>query len=145
MTTAAIERLRPEREAPYGRYVLASLGLMAIATANGVTRERTYGRAMNEDVAHWISLVPMVGFFALYVNGLARRWPLPSRQSAVVVGGAWAAIAAGFELGVGHYVDGRSWSDLLRKYNLAAGGSGAIVLAVTAALPSVVRAWRRRR
>ena len=147
MTTAVLEqhRLRRRERAPYGRYLLASVGLMAVATANGVTRETTYGKALDEDVAHWISLVPMVGLFAVYVNFLERRWPLPSWPSAVVVGGAWAAIAAGFELGVGHYVDGKSWSDLVREYNLAAGRSGAIVLAVTAALPSVVRAWRRRR
>jgi hypothetical protein len=130
--------------APYGRYLAASVGLMAIATANGVMRELTYGKAVGERVAHWASLGPMVGLFAVYVNLLERRWPLSSWRSAATIGSAWAGIAAGFELGVGHYVDRKNWSELLREYNLAAGRSGGLVLVTTAAMPALVRVWRRR-
>jgi hypothetical protein len=146
MTTAALEHLRPRRRegTPYGRYLVASVGLMAIATVNGITREGTYGKAIDEDVAHWLSLAPMVGLFAVYVNVLERRWPLPSWRSAAAIGAAWVGIAAGFELGVGHYVDEKSWSELLREYNLAAGRSGGVVLLVTAAMPALVRLWRGR-
>jgi hypothetical protein len=135
---------RPGERAPFGRYVAASVGLMAVATANGVTRELTYGKVIGNQAAHWVSLIPMLALFGAYVNLLERRLPLPSWRSAAVIGGAWAAIAAGFELGVGHYVDGKRWSDLLREYNLAAGRSSGLVLVATAALPTLVRAWRRR-
>lgn len=150
MSTTVFERAvpvgqcAPARE-PFGRYVAASVGLMAIATANGVARELTYGKAVNEDVAHWISLVPMVGLFAVYVNALERRWPLARWRGAFVIGAAWAGIAAGFELGVGHYVDGKSWSELLREYNLAAGRPGGLVLVTAAGLPALVRLWRGRK
>lgn len=38
-----------------------------------------------------------------------------------------------FELGVGHYVDGKRWSELLREYNLLEGRSGGLVLVWTVA------------
>jgi len=129
----------------YGRYAAASVGLMAIATANGVARELTYAHAVGDRGAHLISLAPMAAMFAVYVNALERRWPLPSRRAALEVGAMWAAIAAGFELGVGRYVDGKSWSELVGEYDVSAGRPGGIVLAFTAALPSLVRVARRRR
>ena len=136
--------VRRPSTAPYGRYLAASVGLMAIATANGVARELTYGKAMGEDAAHVLSLVPMVALFAAYVDALERRWPLPTWRAATAVGAVWAGIAAGFELGLGHYVNGASWSELVHEYNLAAGRSGGLVLLFTAAAPSVVRYARRR-
>jgi cellobiose-specific phosphotransferase system component IIC len=126
----------------YGRYAAASVGLMAIATANGVARELTYAHAVGERAAHLISLAPMTAMFAVYVTAVERRWHLPGRRDAVGIGVMWAAIAAGFELGVGHYADGRSWSELLREYDLSAGRPGGLVLAFTVALPSLVRARR---
>src|SRR5688572_16294571 len=110
---------RPPNEpaAPYGRYALASLGLMVIATANGVTRKLTYAKHLNDETAHRLSLVPMILLFGLYVDQLERRWPLPTWRSAISVGTMWAAIAVGFELAIGHYVDGKSWSELLSEYN----------------------------
>lgn len=147
-TLTELEWLRPSRRGErgvFGRYVAASAGLMAIATANGVTRELTYGKAVDEKTAHWVSLVPMVALFGAYVNLLERRWPLPSWRSAAQIGAAWAGIAAGFELGVGHYVDKKSWTELLREYDLAAGRSGSLVLIATAAMPALVRLSRTRR
>jgi hypothetical protein len=131
--------------APYGRYGLAAVGLMAIATANGVARELTYARYLDDDTAHRLSLIPMAVLFGVYVDQLERRWPLPTWRSALSIGAMWAAIAVGFELGVGHYVDGKSWSELLGEYNLAEGRSGGLVVAWTIAVPSVVRLLARRR
>jgi hypothetical protein len=147
MTEAAVIRGRPRREAtiPYGSYAVASLGLMAIATANGIVRELTYAKYLNEETAHRLSLVPMVLLFGLYVDQLERRWPLPTWRGAVGVGAMWATIAVGFELGVGHYVDGKSWSELLREYNLLEGRSGGLVVAWTVAVPYVIRSLKRYR
>lgn len=144
--SVSVQELRLLRPAtPYGRYALASLGLMAIATANGVTRELTYADYLGEETAHRLSLVPMVVLFGLYVDVLERRWPLPTWRGALGVGAMWASIAAGFELGVGHYVDGKSWSELLGEYNLAEGRNGGLVLAWTIAVPSVVKLVRKLR
>jgi hypothetical protein len=130
---------------PYARYLAASVGLMAIATANGIARELTYANAMGEDAAHWLSLLPMVALFGLYIWWLQGRWPLPTWQGAVAIGLSWAAIAAGFELGIGHWVDGKSWSELLGAYNVLAGGAGGVVLLVAAVGPVAVRRLRRVR
>jgi hypothetical protein len=129
---------------PYGRYAVGSLGLMAIATANGVLRELTYAKHAGDETAHRLSLIPMALLFGLYVDQLERRWPLPTRSGALGVGAMWAASAVGFELGVGHYVDGKSWSELLREYNLLEGRSGGLVVVWTVAVPSVVRFLRPR-
>jgi hypothetical protein len=147
MTDATLARARAGRRpaTPYGRYALASVGLMAIATANGATRELTYAKYLNDETAHRLSLIPMVVLFGVYVDQLERRWPLPTSSGALGVGAMWAAIAVGFELGVGRYVDGKSWSELLREYNLIEGRSGGLVLAWTIAVPSVVRSLTRRR
>lgn len=118
---------------------------MAIATSNGIVRERTYGKQMSDDAAHQLSFLPMLALFTVYVNALERRWPLRTWRGAIGIGMSWAAIAAGFELGIGHYVDGKSWSELLHDYNLAAGRVGGLVLVAAAALPSAVRVIRRRR
>jgi hypothetical protein len=147
VSTATLDRPRTWRETaatPYGRYALASLGLMAIATANGVTRELVYADALGEEAAHRVSLVPMAFLFGAYVYVLERRWPLPTWRGAVAIGLLWAAIAVGFELGVGRYADGRSWTELLREYDLTAGRSGGLVLVWTVAVPSAVRLVRRR-
>jgi hypothetical protein len=145
MTDIALLRPRTTPAAPYGRYAVASLGLMAIATANGVLRELTYGQRLDEQAAHLLSLVPMAALLGLYADRLERRWPLPTWRAAVGVGAMWTAIAVGFELGVGHYVDGKSWSELLAEYNLLRGRSGGLVLVWTAAVPSVVKWLRGRR
>jgi hypothetical protein len=146
VATTAFRRLGRTRraETPFGRYLGASVGLMAIASANGALRELTYGKRIGEDAAHRISFVPMVLLFALYVDALERRWPLPTLRGAVAIGAAWAAIAAAFELGLGHFVERRPWSELLHDYNLAAGRVGALVLAASAAMPALVRGRRRR-
>jgi hypothetical protein len=138
-------RSRNQPSAPYGRYALASVGLMAIATANGVVRELTYAKHLDDDTAHRLSLIPMAVLFGVYVDQLERRWPLPTWRSALSIGAMWAAIAVGFELGVGHYVDGKSWSELLGEYNVAEGRSGGLVVAWTIAVPSVVRLLARQR
>ena len=146
MKAAAPERLRscPGAETPFGRYVAASVGLMAIATANGVVRETTYGKQMSDDAAHRLSFVPMVVLFAVYVNALERRWPLPTWRGALGVGTAWAAIAAAFEFGIGRCVDRKPWSELLHDYNLAAGRVGGLVLVASAAMPALIRLRRAR-
>jgi hypothetical protein len=96
MTEAILPRAgAPARSATPGRYALASVGLMAIATANGVTRELTYAKHLNDATAHRLSLIPMVVLFGLYVDQLERRWPLPTWRGAVGAGAMWAAIAVG--------------------------------------------------
>jgi hypothetical protein len=97
-----------------------------------------------KDAAHQVSLLPMALLFGAYVYELERRWPLPTWRGGLAIGLVWAAIAVGFETGVGHYADGRSWAELLREYDLTAGRSGGLVLVWTAAVPSVVRFVRLR-
>jgi hypothetical protein len=102
----------------------------------------TYAKYLSDETAHRLSLVPMVVLFGLYVDQLERRWPLATWRRAIGIGAMWAAIAFSFELGVGHFVDDKSWSELLREYNLLEGRNGGLVLAWTVAVPSVVKFLR---
>ncbi len=144
MTALASALPGRRRETPFRRFMVASVGLMAVASANGAFRELTYGKAMRGEAAHRLSLVPMLALFTAYTDALERRWPLPTARGALAVGAGWAAIAAAFELGLGHFAQGRPWSELLREYDLRAGRTGSLVLLASAAVPPLVRLRQRR-
>jgi hypothetical protein len=127
----------------HARYLAASVGLMAIATVNGTLRERACGARLPERTAHAVSLVPMAAAFSAYTGALDRRWPLPSARSGLRVDALWAAVAFGFEAGLGRAVARSPWRELLGEYDPRRGRPGAAVLAVTFLVPSAVRSARR--
>lgn len=122
------------RATTLSRYAAASVGVMALASANGALRDLTYGRLLPERAAHLLSLLPALAAFATYSGHLERRRPLPSGRAAVEVGLLWAAIGLAFEVGLGR-ARGMSWRELGRHYDPAAGGTGLLVLAGAAASP----------
>lgn len=109
-------------------WLLAWLGGPAIGVANGVTRELVYADRVGELTAHQISTAVALALFAGYFWLLAGRWPLPSARVALAVGATWLVLTVGFEFGFGHYVDGKSWSELLADYDLTAGHVWPLVL-----------------
>ena len=50
------------------------------------------------------------------------------RRASAVIGLVWLGMTVAFEFFFGHYVAKRSWSDLLRDYNLFAGCVWLVVL-----------------
>jgi cytochrome bd-type quinol oxidase subunit 2 len=112
----------------------------SVSTLVGAEAERTFRAALRDAGA---SFADDRALRALHL-WLQGRWPLPTWRGALAIGLAWGTIAVGFELGVGHRVDGKSWSELLRAYDVLAGNSGGAVILVTVAAPLAVRAARRR-
>jgi hypothetical protein len=104
-----------------------------------------YKERVGELTADQISTGTLIALLALYFWALDRRWPIPTIRGAFTIGAAWVALTVLFEFGFGHYVDGKSWSDLLENYNLASGQIWILVLAWIAAGPALVRALRARR
>jgi hypothetical protein len=58
------------------RWLLAWIGGAAIGVANGVSREATYGRRLEDETSSRISLLTAIAAFAAYFRLLQRRWPL---------------------------------------------------------------------
>jgi hypothetical protein len=52
-------------------------------------------------------------------------------------------LTVAFEFGFGHWVDGKTWAELLENYDLTSGHLFALVLLWVGAGPALVRALRR--
>mgnify|MGYP001236187994 CR=1 FL=1 len=134
--------MRDAFEAPVGKHLLAWLGMPLLAIANGVIRDTTYGRRIGEDAAHGLSTLPLLALIAGYTWLVARRWPLRTRAQALTVGAAGALFAVTFDLVFGR-IEGKTWSELFRDYNVFAGRLWPLVPALLLIAPELHR--RRQR
>ena len=132
-------RLRRRRSGARQPWVSAWLGGAAIGIANGIVREATYAKKLNEGTAHQVSALTAIGAFAAYFTFLQRHWPIGSRREAIEIGGAWLSLTIAFEFGFGRLVAKQSWQELLADYDLRAGRTWPLVLAWIAAGPEVLR------
>lgn len=105
------------------------------------SRSRLQGR-VGDLAAHQISTASLIALLAAFFRILERRWPIPSRRSAFLIGGTWLALTVLFEFGFGHYVDGKSWSKLLENYDLTDGHIWILTLIWIAVGPAGVREFR---
>jgi hypothetical protein len=131
------------RDRTLRRWLIAWLGAPALAIVNGAARELVYKEQVGESTANQISVAPLIALLTLYFWFLQRRWPLATTRDAVAVGAAWAAMSVLFEFGFGHYVEGDSWSDLARTYDVTAGNLWILIPLWMAAGPVTVRAFCR--
>jgi hypothetical protein len=135
---AAAPRFRRDRT--LRRWLIAWVGAPVLAIVNGAARELTYKDQVGESTADQISVAPLIALLALYFWVLQRRWPLATTRDAVSIGVAWAALSVLFEFGFGHYVEGDSWTDLLRTYDVTEGNLWILIPLWIAAGPATVRA-----
>lgn len=110
------------------RYALAWIPMMLIGILNGVLREMTYGKYLDELHAHQVSTVTGVLLLGSYIWVITRLWHLESMTQAVVIGLIWLGLTVIFEFSFGHFVAGYSWKELLRDYNVFAGRVWLLVL-----------------
>lgn len=125
--------------AAYRRYALAWLAGPLIGIANGATRELTYGRVTGGLRAHQISSAAGVALFGAYFAWLARRWPIPNARTAFSIGAMWVALTVAFEFGFGRRAGGKSWSALLRDYDIRRGRVWGLVVVWIGIAPAVMR------
>lgn len=92
-----------------------------IGVGNGVLREATLVRVLDEDDANRLSALTAVAAFTVYFEQLQRRWPLGSGREAVEVGAAWLALTVAFEFGFGRLVAKKSWRELSAEYDVRRG------------------------
>ncbi len=132
-------RLAGDRSAR--RWLAAWIGGSVLGIVNGAIRELRYKDRVGAKAADQISAASLIVLLALYFVALQRRWPLGTRRVALEVGAAWAVLTVLFEFGFGHYVDRKSWSELVENYDLADGKLWVVVLAWIAFGPAAARAY----
>jgi hypothetical protein len=135
--------LRTDRT--WRRWTLAWVGGSLLGIANGVVREVVYRNRVGESTANQISAATLVMLLTVYFWLLHRRWPIAGRRDAVQIGATWIGLTVLFEFGFGHYVDRKSWSELLENYDLAKGRLWILVLVWVGTGPAVIRELQARR
>jgi hypothetical protein len=111
-----------------------------IGITNGVIRELAY----KDRVGDLAGAPDLHRHRHRAVPAAVRRAPAPlaaavDRPRRSAIGAVWLALTVLFEFSFGHWVDGKSWSDLLGDYNLATGHVWPLLLAWLALGPAVVR------
>lgn len=134
---AAVRRFWTDRS--LRRWVVAWLGAPVLAIVNGAVRELAYKDQVGDATANQISVASLIALLTLYFWALQRHWPLATTRDALSVGAIWAVLAVLFEFGFGHYVEGDSWTELLRNYDVTAGNLWILILLWTVSGPATVR------
>jgi hypothetical protein len=124
--------------------MIAWIGAAAIGVANGLLRETTYGKRLDESDANQLSALTAVAAFTAYLWRLHRRWPISGSGEALRIGGAWLVLTVAFEFTFGRLVAKKSWRELAGEYNLAKGRAWPVVLVWLATGPAVVHKLQRR-
>ena len=116
--------------------------MILIAVANGALREAWLVPRLGEPAARQASTLLLVALLAVYIGSMTRRWPIGSAGEALSIGAMWLVLTLAFELALGRFVSGLSWTELLAEYDLAAGRLWALVPLWVAAAPYLFfRLW----
>ena len=119
-------------------HLAAWLLLPPAAALNGTLRDFTYGTAMPTNIAHSISVVPLVAIIGAWAAFLARRRPLPDRRSATLVGVAWLVATVAFETGL-DALRGVPIDRLVAEYDVTRGNLWPLVPLATLFAPIVLQ------
>jgi hypothetical protein len=121
------------------RWLIAWIGGSVLGIVNGVIRELAHKDRVGETTANQISVASLIALLAFYFVALQRRWPIETRRKALQIGGAWVVLTVLFEFGFGHFVDGKSWDELLGNYDITEGQLWLLVLLWVAVGPAATR------
>lgn len=105
----------------YIRYFLLWVPTPILGIANAIIRQAVYARYVSELAAHQISTLTICILYGVYVWVVLGFLKLQSRGQAIAVGLLWMVLTILFEFGLGRYVLGDSWSNLLHAYNILEG------------------------
>ena len=122
----------------------AWIGAAAIGIGNAALREALFIDLSDREVQQ-VSTATLLAFLTLYMRWLQRRRPLPTTKETLQIGAVWSTLTIGFEFGLGLFVTGDSFSDLLGNYNVTAGRLWAFVPAWMLIGPEVLRRAAIRR
>jgi len=109
-----------------------------LAIANGVFRENILVSSLGQSIALPVSGITLsiIVFIVTYIS-----FPIFGKNSALtyfLIGLQWVLMTLLFEFMFGHYMIGKSWSDILQVFNIMKGNLFIIVLIVSLFSPLLV-------
>lgn len=112
--------------------------ILSLAIANGAFREAFLlpwlGRALAQGVSGTLLCLFILGVSYWLVPRLHAGSPFELLR----VGVFWLTLTVAFELGFGHFVQGRAWSELGEAYTFQGGNLWPVILLVTLLAPLLV-------
>ena len=115
--------------------------VMAVAaSANGIFRVIVLEPRLGAKMAGVISAISAILLIQLIAFLSLRGEPARSWKQLVAVAIVWLVLTVAFEFVLGHYVDGKTWSEIADDYNLLDGNLWPVVLASIVAAPFI---WGR--
>jgi hypothetical protein len=124
----------------FRRAVIAWILMIPAAIGNGIFREIGVKPLVGELPAHQISVVTGSALFLSIAYYLLRDHAGDGDDRTLLgIGASWLAGTILFEFGFGHFLDGKSFSELTHDYNIAEGRLWPIVLLVLFFAPVIVK------
>jgi hypothetical protein len=120
------------------KHIAAWLGMMALAVANGIARDKLYGPRVGELAGHQFSTAILLILFGAYFYGLERLWPIYSAGAAWLIGVTWLIMTLLFETALGRFVAREPWRKVFADYNILRGRLWILVPAWVLCGPYVV-------
>lgn len=122
------------------------LAVLICAVLNGTLREFVLAPRLGRTLGGLISALILSAITLTAQGYLVRRFGLRPRDAACAsIAASWLVATLTFEFGVGRYVAGRSWEELLLEYNLFTGRFWSLVVLTVAGGPWLMAAWRGAR
>lgn len=116
-----------------------------LAIANGVIRESVLSPLLGPAVALPVSGLVLSALVLLVTYLFGRHFVNRSPVVCWLVGLQWVAMTLLFEFGLGYFVAGLSWSEMLRTFDVLTGNLFAVVLVTALVAPALVNRLRRSR
>jgi hypothetical protein len=132
---------RSIRAAVWAPAILGWLAMAVAMTLNGILRETALVPSLGARTAGAISAATGIALLQV-IAWLALRQKHASTGQLIGIAGAWLVLTLAFEFGFGHYVDQKSWTELIANYDLLHGRLWPLVLASLVASPFL---WGRER
>ena len=123
------------------KIVLVWLLILPAMVLNGIVREAVLVDAAGRGLADVASAFLGIVIILLITRPFLRRMPDPTTRALARVSAVWLILTVTFEFLFGHYVDGKSWSELGANYALWEGKLWPIVLAALVLSPFIWARW----
>jgi len=124
----------------YVRAILAWLLFIPIVFMNAAVRELVYKPFIGELPAHQVSMVTGSVAFILLAYFLLRHciYNTPN-DKLLLIGLMWLALTIVFDFGLGIFVTGASWSEMLNDYNIGQGRIWIFFLVIILITPFIIK------
>ena len=125
----------------FSKILKAWLIILPFMIANGIFRELVVKRFVSATVAEAVSVVLGIAILVALTRFLLRPLAGKATSQLVRASATLVLLTVAFEFLFGHYVDRKSWSELLANYEIWNGRLWPIALATLAFVPFLWGRW----